>query len=97
MRPVAAAFPAVAAFVLPTAGLASSAPGPCELVTRGHRAALHRTTPSGRESAYRLPQSAGRRCVYDAHEGSVLVVVPDAGSSFLQNNDLVDPFSGADA
>jgi hypothetical protein len=40
-----------------------------------------------------LPQSSGWHCTYEADEGNVLVVVPDHGSSFLQNNALVDPFT----
>jgi hypothetical protein len=68
----------------------SAAPAPCALVTRANVArVLHWSVPSGRESSYHLPQSSGTRCTYEAHEGSVLVVVPNSGSSFLQNNDLV--------
>lgn len=68
-------------------------PGPCALLTRADVAnVLHWKVQDGRESTYRLPQSAGERCTYEASEGSVLVVAPNSGSSFLQNNDLVDPF-----
>jgi hypothetical protein len=68
-------------------------PGPCALLTRGDvTKVLHWAVHDGRESTYRLPQSTGARCTYEASEGNVLVVVPNAGSSFLQNNDLVDPF-----
>jgi hypothetical protein len=71
----------------------SAGPAPCTLITRSDVArVLHWDAPSGRESAYHLPQSSGTRCTYEAPEGSVLVVVPNSGSSFLQNNDLVDPF-----
>jgi hypothetical protein len=71
----------------------SAGPAPCTLVTRADVAkVLHWDVPRGRESPYRLPQSNGTRCTYEAPEGSVLVVVPSSGSSFLQNNDLVDPF-----
>jgi hypothetical protein len=71
----------------------SAGPAPCTLVTRADVAkVLHWDVPRGRESAYHLPQSNGTRCTYEAPEGSVLVVVPSSGSSFLQNNDLVDPF-----
>jgi hypothetical protein len=68
-------------------------PGPCALLTRADvTRVLHWPVGSGRESTYRLPQSSGARCTYDAAEGTVMVVVPNSGSSFLQNNDLVDPF-----
>jgi hypothetical protein len=68
-------------------------PGPCALLKRADvTKVLHWAVPEGRESSYRLPQSSGGRCTYEAPEGSVLVVVPNSGSSFLQNNDLVDPF-----
>jgi hypothetical protein len=71
----------------------SAGPAPCSLVTRADVArVLHWGAPAGTESSYRLPQSSGSRCTYEANEGSVLVVVPNSGSSFLQNNDLVDPF-----
>jgi hypothetical protein len=71
----------------------SSGPAPCSLVTRADVARVLRwSVPRGHESAYHLPQSNGARCTYEAREGSVLVVVPSSGSSFLQNNDLVDPF-----
>ena len=68
-------------------------PGPCELVKRADVVRiLHWSVDDGRESTYRLPQSSGWRCTYQASEGSVFVVAPNSGSSFLQNNDLVDPF-----
>jgi len=68
-------------------------PGPCALLTRADVVrVLHWAPHSGRESEYHLPQSSGSRCTYEADEGSVLVLVPNSGSSFLQNNDLVDPF-----
>ncbi|MGD0473023.1 MAG: hypothetical protein ABSB70_07370 [Candidatus Velthaea sp.] len=71
----------------------SAGPAPCSLVTRSDvMRVLHWSVPPGRPSGYHLPQSSGARCTYEAHEGSVLVVVPNSGSSFLQNNDLVDPF-----
>jgi hypothetical protein len=71
----------------------AAVPNPCALVTRRDVARVLRwTVPAGSESAYHLPQSSGERCTYEAQAGSVLVVVPNSGSSFLQNNDLVDPF-----
>ena len=71
----------------------TAGPAPCALLRRADVArVLHWTVPDGHESAYHLPQSTGARCIYEAPEGSVLVVVPNSGSSFLQNNDLVDPF-----
>jgi hypothetical protein len=71
----------------------ASEPSPCTLLTRSDVVhVLHWKTQSGRESQYHLPQSSGWRCTYEADEGSVLVVEPNSGSSFLQNNDLVDPF-----
>lgn len=71
----------------------ATVPGPCALLTRSDVAkVLHWSVGAGRASRYHLPQSAGDRCVYDAADGTVMVVVPDSGSSFLQNNDLVDPF-----
>jgi hypothetical protein len=70
----------IAAVVVLLAQVALAAePGPCALLTRAD---------VGRD----LPQSSGSRCTYDADEGSVLIVEPSSGSSFLQNNDLVDPF-----
>jgi hypothetical protein len=72
---------------------AAAAAGPCALLTRSDVVhVLHWSVHAGSESPYHLPQSTGLRCVYDADEGTVLIVAPDAGSSFLQNNDLVDPF-----
>jgi hypothetical protein len=68
-------------------------PGPCALLTRADVVkVLHWPVAAGRESSYRLPQSSGERCTYDAADGTVMVVLPNSGSSFLQNNDLVDPF-----
>jgi hypothetical protein len=68
-------------------------PGPCELLRHADVVrVLHWDVPGGRESAYHLPQSSGSRCTYEGASGSVLVIVPASGSSFLQNNDLVDPF-----
>ncbi|HTJ27722.1 MAG TPA: hypothetical protein VMA36_16315 [Candidatus Limnocylindria bacterium] len=81
--------------VLPLLSLVAyaAAPGPCALLTRADVVkVLHWPVGAGRESSYRLPQSTGERCTYDAADGTVMVVLPDAGSSFLQNNDLVDPF-----
>jgi hypothetical protein len=84
---------ALALVLLLAQAVYSAGPAPCALVTRADVArVLHWSAPAGRESAYHLPQSSGMRCTYEAPEGSVLVVVPNAGSSFLQNNDLVDPF-----
>jgi hypothetical protein len=71
----------------------AATPGPCELLTRADvQNVLHWSVSKGRASTYRLPQSSGERCTYDAADGTVMVVVPNSGSSFLQNNDLVDPF-----
>ena len=82
-----------AAIVVLLAQAALAAPGPCALVTRPDVVrVLHWSVQSGNESPYHLPQSSGSRCTYEAQEGTVLVVVPNSGSSFLQNNDLVDPF-----
>ena len=86
---------AILAFVVTLGVLApaEAAPGPCELLTRADVAhVLHWSVHAGNESAYHLPQSTGRRCTYEADEGTVLVIAPDTGSSFLQNNDLVNPF-----
>ena len=67
--------------------------GPCALVTRNDiRHVLHWTVRSSHDSSYHLPQTSGSLCTYDAEEGTLLVTVPDRGSSFFQNNDLVDPF-----
>lgn len=54
---------------------------------------LHWKIEAQHEAPYHLPQSSGWHCTYEADEGSVLVVVPDHGSSFFQNNALVDPFT----
>lgn len=83
-------------FTLATAAvvLAVSAPaGPCAIVTRNDvRHVLHWTVKSARDSNYHLPQTSGALCTYDADEGTLLVTMPDHGSSFFENNDLVDPF-----
>jgi hypothetical protein len=84
--------PALAVLLLAQA-VYTAGPAPCSLLKRADVSrVLHWAVPAGRESAYHLPQSSGSRCTYEAPEGSVLVVAPNAGSSFLQNNDLVDPF-----
>jgi hypothetical protein len=68
-------------------------PGPCGFVTRTQlERTLHWHVTSARVSEYHLPQTSGSLCTYDAAEGTVLVTLPDHGSSFFQNNDLVDPF-----
>jgi hypothetical protein len=84
----------IAAVVVLLAQVALAAePGPCALLTRADVGrVLHWKAQAGRELSYHLPQSSGSRCTYDADEGSVLIVEPSSGSSFLQNNDLVDPF-----
>lgn len=85
---IGAVFAVLLAQAVYTAG-----PAPCALLRRADVArVLHWAVPGGHESAYHLPQSTGARCSYEAPEGSVLIVVPSSGSSFLQNNDLVDPF-----
>ncbi|GAC1304923.1 MAG: hypothetical protein NVSMB19_16100 [Vulcanimicrobiaceae bacterium] len=67
--------------------------GPCSLVHRSDIVAvLHWDVRRTRESTYHLPQARGALCRYEAAEGTVLVTVPDRGSSFFNNNDLVDPF-----
>ena len=80
--------------LLPVTVLAALAmPGACKLISRAEiERTLHWHVTSLRESAYRLPQTSGSLCTYDADRGTVLVTVPDHGSSFFQNNDLVDPF-----
>ncbi len=67
---------------------------PCDLVTRADvERTLHWSVRAGRASTYHLARASGGLCTYDADEGTVLVTVPDEGSSFFQNNDLVDPFN----
>ena len=56
------------------------------------RRVLHWTVAGSRDSNYHLPQTSGAICTYDAKEGTLLVTMPARGSSFFQNNDLVDPF-----
>ncbi|GAC1310019.1 MAG: hypothetical protein NVSMB21_17290 [Vulcanimicrobiaceae bacterium] len=74
-------------------GAALAPSGPCAYVTRADVVALlHWGSGTGREVAYRLPQARGAVCRYEASEGTVLVTVPERGSSFFNNNDLVDPF-----
>jgi hypothetical protein len=64
-------------------------PRPCALLTRGDVVrVLHWSIQSDRESTYRLPQSSGWRCTYEAPEGSVLVVAPNSGSSFFHDNTI---------
>jgi hypothetical protein len=83
----------VALVLLVAQAVYSAGPAPCALITRADVArVLHWDVPAGRASAYHLPQSTGTGCTYEGQAGSVLVVVPNSGSSFLQNNDLVDPF-----
>jgi hypothetical protein len=68
-------------------------PGPCGFLSRTQvERTLHWHVTAARESEYHLPQTSGSLCTYDASEGTVLVTLPDHGSSFFQNNDLVDPF-----
>ena len=68
-------------------------PGACRFLSRTQVArTLHWHVTAARDSAYHLPQTSGSLCTYDADEGTVLVTLPDHGSSFFQNNDLVDPF-----
>ncbi len=72
---------------------AAAATSPCALVTKADVVrTLHWTVDNGREVAYRLPQTSGEICRYESGDGTILVTVPDRGSSFFQNNDLVDPF-----
>lgn len=67
--------------------------GPCALVTASDvRHVLHWTVHSARDSNYHLPQTSGALCTYDAEEGTLQVTMPNSGSSFFNNNDLVDPF-----
>ena len=78
---------------LPFLLAALAAGGPCAYVTRADIVAvLHWSAGSGREVPYRLPQARGTICRYESPEGTVLVTVPERGSSFFNNNDLVDPF-----
>ena len=72
---------------------AISVPRTCDFLSRKQVAStLHWHVTGARESTYHLPQTSGSLCTYAADEGTVLVTVPDHGSSFFQNNDLVDPF-----
>lgn len=72
---------------------AALAPSPCRLVREGDVVrVLHWNVRPGSVLEYHLPQTSGVLCKYEAPEGTVLVTVPDRGSSFFQNNDLVDPF-----
>jgi hypothetical protein len=69
-------------------------PSPCEILSRSElEKTLHWQVTGKRDSTYHLPQTSGSLCTYDAGVGTVLVTVPDHGSSFFQNNDLVDPFN----
>lgn len=66
---------------------------PCSLLRRADvEKILHWHAAPPQRSTYRLPQTSGSLCTYDANEGTVLITLPDHGSSFFQNNDLVDPF-----
>lgn len=83
----------IAQFVSSLVLAATSAIGPCDLVKRSEVVAtLHWTVSAVHESTYRLPQARGALCRYEADEGTVLVTMPERGSSFFNNNDLVDPF-----
>ncbi len=67
---------------------------PCDLVTKMDvERTLHWSVRPGHASTYHLARASGALCTYEANEGTVLVTVPDEGSSFFQNNDLVDPFN----
>ncbi|MDQ2858985.1 MAG: hypothetical protein M3R53_10095 [Candidatus Eremiobacteraeota bacterium] len=67
---------------------------PCDLVTKTDvERTLHWGVRAGHPSTYHLPRASGALCTYEANEGTVLVTIPDEGSSFFQNNDLVDPFN----
>lgn len=80
-------------FAIPIFVAAVAAAGPCAYVTRADVFAIvHWNVGTGREIAYHLPQARGTLCRYESTEGTVLVTVPDRGSSFFNNNDLVDPF-----
>ncbi len=81
------------ASVSPIVLAALAAAGPCDLVRRADVVAtLHWDVRAVRESVYHLPQARGSLCRYETTEGTVLVTVPERGSSFFNNNDLVDPF-----
>lgn len=83
----------LAALGLPLLLAMLPATGPCAYVTRADIVAiLHWDPNAGREIPYRLPQARGAICRYEAPEGTVLVTLPERGSSFFNNNDLVDPF-----
>jgi hypothetical protein len=82
----------------PTGASAAPTPArgldPCTVVTkRDIRSVLDWSVTAMERKVYRLPAASGRMCQYQANEGSVVITVPDAGSSFLQNNTLVDPFA----
>jgi hypothetical protein len=81
----------------PTAAFAAATPralDPCAVVTKADVQTVLSWSVTGTDRrAYRLPAASGRLCQYQANEGSVIVTVPDSGSSFLANNELVDPFA----
>lgn len=52
---------------------------------------LHWTIESTKSEAYALPVGSGTVCTFDAKDGSVIVMLPDTGSSFLGTNPLVEP------
>lgn len=67
--------------------------GPCDLVRRADViATLHWDVGAVHELPYRLPQTSGMVCRYETAQGTVMITLPDRGSSFFNNNDLVDPF-----
>lgn len=65
---------------------------PCSILKRSEIASVTSwRVGAPTQERYHMPKGAGTVCTYEAPDGSVIVTLPEYGSSFLGTNPLVEP------